>query len=142
MRHDDEPPAGVAHPVDVGRIEHRAGADENVRAECPRHDLDAAQGLRRVQRHLDDAEPALDQRLADGLRIFGAKDAQDRDQRKGGDVVAEEGHAAAPSLARMWPALFPNATRCYPGRSKRAVIPDARGAIRDLYALERLRGPG
>ena len=29
-----EPPAGVAHVVDVGRVEHRAGADEHLRAEA------------------------------------------------------------------------------------------------------------
>ena len=94
MRHDDEPAAGVADAVDVGRIEHRAGADEHLRAEALRQDLDAAQGLGRVQRHLDDPEPALDQRLADRRGVIGAQAAQDRDERKGGKVFAEGNHGA------------------------------------------------
>ena len=58
------PPASTVRPRCLRR-HHGAGADQRLVAEALRQDLDRAERLRRVERHLDQAEARLDQRRAD-----------------------------------------------------------------------------
>ena len=82
--------ARVSDPVDVVDGEHGASADAGATAGFLDHCTDAGERLGRVQRHLDQTDPGLDQRLEHGLRLGRRDPAQDCDQ---GTVAAEDGIA-------------------------------------------------
>jgi hypothetical protein len=62
---------------------HGARADQRAIAERTDKAGDAGERVRRIHRHLKNAEAGLDQRFPDGLRSFRLKAAQYRKQRQG-----------------------------------------------------------
>ena len=75
VRRDNEPTAGRRDSSDVGDIDDRAGSDQRMRPIPSGQPLDAIERIRRVERHLDDDDPRLDERIADRRRPSSGCDA-------------------------------------------------------------------
>jgi hypothetical protein len=86
--HHNQLAADIANPVDLSRIQYRAGADEHVARQSLGQDLDASERFRRVERHLDQAEACLDESHSDRLRILGPEASQNGDEGQFREVVA------------------------------------------------------
>ena len=115
--------AGVLHARDVRRFEHRAGADQRTRAVARGEPLDALERLRRIERHLDDRDAGLDQRIADRVdlvRLHAAQDRGDRALRQGGAQVEHRRFSTQAGGARNAPVAGRDAVL----RRERAVVPE------------------
>ena len=106
---NDQPAARLGDRGHLVREQHGAGADQGPPLQPPRQPGDRFIGLRRIQRHLDDGETGLDQRLTDLVGVAGGEAAQDRDQgaarESGGEVGG--GHkrlqiATMPATKAAW----------------------------------------
>jgi hypothetical protein len=93
--HDDQAAARLRNLLDVMRIDDRAGADQGTLAERCGQQLDALQRFGRVERHLDDGEAGIDQRVADLHALERMHPAQDRDQRACGEGIVQIHHLRA-----------------------------------------------
>lgn len=58
MRHDDQLPTRIPHVLHLRPSEHGAGPNQAFRGQASPQQLDAAQRLRRIERHLDDPHAA------------------------------------------------------------------------------------
>ena len=65
VRRDDQAAAGGMHVAHLRRRQHRAGADQRLRESAAASASMLSQRLRRIERHLDQAQAGLDQRVAD-----------------------------------------------------------------------------
>ena len=107
IRCHHQPAACIRDPPDIGGLEHGSSTDEGTLAEPAGESLDAAQRIGRVQRHLDDTEPDLDQHPADidgFLRAHAAKDGHQWQLSHGGPQTltrALECHALTPRASAM-----------------------------------------
>ena len=88
--------ASLGDFVDLMRLKHRAGADENPFAEAKRDSGDAGERLGRVERNLDRAKAGLDNCPGDRLGFVRPDAAQDRDERRRREL---ERHRRPPSRA-------------------------------------------
>ena len=77
---DQQPSAGAVEGVDLPDRQHRAGADQRRFRQRFCQQLDRAERVGRVQRHLDRLDAGLEDRGADGERLVGLHAAQDRDE--------------------------------------------------------------
>ena len=76
-------PAGVAHPRDVVDRDHGARADEAALAELSASARNAmSNGSRRIERHLEHAKAAVDERAADRRDLLRRDAAQHGDERQ------------------------------------------------------------
>ena len=81
------PPAACTSRTFLG-LEHRSRAHQRI-GESLGQRGDAAHGIRRVERHLDQLPAARDQRFADGVGFVRLQAAQDRDQRADSQCALE-----------------------------------------------------
>ncbi len=103
VRRDDQPSANRFHLRYIDRIENRAGSDECLASQRVGDDPDAFERVRRVERDLDDPDPAFVDRPRRRLRVVRGHAANDRNQRALGEVVAEIvncAHRLAPRFSK------------------------------------------
>ena len=116
-RHD-QPPARGMNRIDLTDRHHGPRADQRPAAKPRTQPRYVVERIGRIERHLDDSHPALDQSLANRLDLVGPDPTQDRDQRalrKQAVELVERIHCSVLAIASA-PARppYPDATSPLP----------------------------